>query len=90
MYLFVQLYISAELGMTVISKRLPTRIRRNLRNLAHSDSGIRSLDSQNQPESWWDPGSQNTRENASFTFSRVAFQKKKGGRVAIYQRELHL
>lgn len=90
MYLFVELYILAELGMTVIFKRLPTWIRRNLRNLAHSDS-VRSLDSQNQPESWWDPGFQNTRERASFTFFHMAFQKKKKKhKKIIYQRELHL
>lgn len=50
MYLFVELYILVELGMTVIFKRLPTWIRRNLRNLAHGDSVRRSLDSQNQPK----------------------------------------
>lgn len=51
MYLFVELYILAELEMTVIFKRLPTWVRRNLRNLAHSCSGTGNLDSQNQPES---------------------------------------
>lgn len=87
MYLFVELYIIAELGMTVIFKRLPTWVRRNLRNLAHRGSGIRSLDSQNQPESWWDPGFQNTREKASFAFFHLVFSKKK---KVIYQRRLHL
>lgn len=74
--------------MTVIFKRLPTWVRRNLRNLAHSGSGISSLDSQNQPEGRRDPGFQNSREKASFTFFHMAFQQQQ--QKVIYQRALHL
>lgn len=65
--------------MIVILKSLPTWVRRNLRNLAHGGSGLRSLDSQNQPESWWDPGFQNTSGKASFLLlsSIELLQKKK-------------
>lgn len=77
MYLFVALYILAELAMTVIFKRLPTQVNRDLRNLACSDSGIRRLDSQNQPESWWDPGFQNTKVKATFAFFHLALKQNK-------------
>lgn len=60
-------------------KRLPTWVRRNLRNLACSGSAIRSPDSQNQSESWWDPGFQNISEKKRHPLlsSIWPFQKKK-------------